>query len=76
MSDATYQRFVKRWEEVTELPPQSLGPLTGAYKWFTRRFKVMPWPWFIAISIVVAGILYVLFGTTISFIVTLLQKSF
>ena len=76
MTDMAYQRFMKRWEEVTDLTPQSLGPLTGWYKWCTKRFKVMPWPWFIGMSVVVAIILYLLLGSTISSLVTLQQKGF
>jgi len=76
MTDATLKRFVKRWEEVTSLPPQSLGPFTSAYKWITRRFKVMPWPWFVGVSVLVAAVLYFLFGSAISFFVTILQRGF
>lgn len=76
MTDVTYERFVKRWEEVTNLPPQSLGPFTGIFKWVTRRFKVMPWPWFVGAGVVVAGFLYLLFGSAVSFLVTTLQRGF
>ena len=76
MSNVAYQQFMKRWEEVTDLPPQSLGPLTNSYKWFTKRFKVMPWPWFIGLSIIVSIIIFLALGSTISYLVTLLQKGF
>ncbi len=76
MSSIAYQRFMKRWEEVTDLPPQSLGPLTGVYKWCTKRFKVMPWPWFIGVSIVIAIGIYIILGSAISYLVTLLQRGF
>ncbi len=76
MTDLTYQRFVKRWQEVTDLPTQSLGPFTGLYKWVTKRFKVMPWPWFVGMSIVVAVALYVFLGSAVSYLVTLLQRGF
>jgi len=71
-----YAKFLRRWEEVTELPPQSLGPLTGLYKRLTKRFKVMPWPWFVSMSIMVAIALYILFGSAITYLVTLLQRGF
>lgn len=74
--DATYSGFVKRWEEVTSMPPQSVGVLTPAYKWVTSRFKVMPWPWFLSISIATAIVLFLVFGPAISFIVTTLQRGF
>lgn len=76
MQDATYELFVKRWKEVTDLPPQSVGPLTPLYKWFTRRFKVMPWPWFFVAGLMLALVLYTVFGSAISFIVTTLQRGF
>jgi len=73
---ATYGKFVRRWEEVVDVPPQSLGPCTGAYKQITSRFKVMPWPWLFAVSILCIAVLYVLLGSAIVFLVTLLQKGF
>ena len=76
MTDITYQRFVKRWEEVTDLPPQSIGVLTPFYKWITRRIKVMPWIWLITASVAVALILFLIFGSTITTLVTLLQRGF
>lgn len=76
MADATYQKFVKRWEEVVEIPPQSLGPLTQFYKRTTKRLKVMPWPWFVCGSLLVAAVLYVVFGSAVSVIASLLQRGF
>ena len=72
----TYQKFVKRWEEVTDIPPQTLGPFTDAYKQVTRHLKVMPWPWYITAGVVFAGSLYLLFGPQIAGIVTILQRGF
>lgn len=76
MTDLTYLKFVKRWEEVVELPPQTLGPLTRVYKLVTKRLKTMPWPWFFCGSFVVAIALYLVFGPAITNIVTLLQQGF
>lgn len=76
MTHKTYARFVKRWEEVTDLPPQTLGPLTRPYKKLTKRLKVMPWPWLVIISCIGVIGLYVIFGSAITLIVTLLQKGF
>jgi len=72
----TYQKFVKRWEEVTELPPQTVGPLTPYYKRFTRRLKVMPWPALVAVSVIVVVGLYLLIGSAVTFIVSILQRGF
>lgn len=76
MTDALYQKFVKRWEEVSELPPQTLGPLTPYYKMVVKRLKVMPWPYFVAVSVVVVLGLYLIIGTTLTFLVSILQRGF
>jgi hypothetical protein len=76
MTDPVYQKFVKRWQEVTELPPQQLGPLTPIYHTLVKRFKVMPWPALIIISIVLVVALYLLIGSTISIVVSILQRGF
>ena len=76
MADITYQKFVKRWEEVVEIPPQSLGPLTKVYKLVTKRLKIMPWPWFVAGSFCIAAALYIMFGSAVSVIASLLQRGF
>lgn len=76
MKDATYRKFVERWKEVTDLPPQTLGPLTGVYKTVTRKLKVMPWPAFFLTGAVVSAALYWAFGASVSRIVSLLQQGF
>jgi hypothetical protein len=75
-SHMTYGKFVKRWEKVVELPPQTFGPFTKQYKWLAGRVKIMPWPVFLLLSIMMVVILYGVFGTAIAYIVTLLQKGF
>ena len=76
MSSTTYQKFVKRWEEVTDLPPQSVGPLTPLYKAIVRRLKVMPWPALVLSSVVVVIGLYLIIGSAITLLVSILQKGF
>lgn len=76
MPDHLYQKFVKRWEEVTDLPPQTLGPLTPHYKWIVKRLKVMPWLPLVVVSLTVVIGLYLLIGGTITFLVSILQKGF
>lgn len=76
MKTDTYRRFVKRWEEVTDLPPQTVGPLTPYYKALTRRLKVMPWPVLVISSLLLVVGLYLLIGSAITLIVSLLQKGF
>ena len=76
MADATYQKFLKRWEEVIDLPPQTVGPLTPLYKWFAKRLKSMPWTSFVLVSVAVVLTLYLLVGTAVTSVVSLLQKGF
>lgn len=76
MIDTTYQKFMKRWEEVMELPPQTLGPLTPLYKFITKRMKVTPLPWFVVVSVLLALGLYIVFGSAIILLVSILQKGF
>lgn len=76
MTDTIYQKFVKRWEEVTDLPPQTVGPLTPYYKTLVRRLKVMPWPIFVAIGVIGVIGAYLLIGSAITFLVSILQKGF
>jgi hypothetical protein len=76
MSDILFTNFMKRWEEVTELPPQRLGRLTNVYKLATAQVKTKPWIAFLGVSVLVVGTVYLFFGTTITWFVTLLQRGF
>ena len=76
MKDVMYQKFVKRWEEVTDIPPQTIGPLTGLYRQITRRLKVMPWPAYVGAGALFTAALYYAFGSSVAGIVTLLQRGF
>lgn len=76
MTDAAYQKFVARWEEVMELPPQRLGPFTGIYKRVIPSLKIMPWPLLVICALLVVGALYILIGSAITLLTTLLQRGF
>lgn len=76
MKTTTYQKFVRRWEEVTDLPPQTMGPLTPYYKALTRRLKVMPWPALVIGSLLIVMGLYIILGPTVTLLVSLLQRGF
>lgn len=76
MKNDTYRRFVRRWEEVTDLPPQTVGPLTPFYKALVRRIKVMPWPVLVICSLLSVIGLYVFIGSAITLLVSILQKGF
>ena len=76
MSDFTYKKFIARWEEVVDLQPQTLGPFTPLYKTLIRRLKVMPWPYFVLTAVTIVLGLYLLVGSTVTLLVSLLQESF
>ncbi len=76
MSTALYNKFVKRWEEVTDLPPQTVGPFTSVYKAAVRRLKVMPWPALVGAAALVVIAIYLLVGSTITLLVSALQRGF
>lgn len=76
MTDVTYQKFISRWQEVVDLPPQTLGPLTPFYKRLTARLKVMPWPFLVVGSLLVVSSLIFIMGKGITSLVSLLQRGF
>ncbi len=71
-----YRKFQKRWEEITDLPPQRVGPLTPLYKEATKRLKIMPWPVFLVVAVCVVVGLYMVFGNGITLLVSILQRGF
>ena len=76
MKDKIYTNFVKKWEEVTDLPPQTLGPLTGSYKDLVHGVKSMPISFYVFFGICVALGIFFFFGLRVSYFVSLLQKGF
>lgn len=76
MSDALYEKFVQRWEEVTDLPPQTLGRFTPWYKSLVKRVKIMPWPVLVMFSVLLVGVVFVVTGSTIILLVNILQRGF
>lgn len=71
-----YRQFVKRWEEVTDLPVQTVGPFTPLYKILVKRLKVMPLAAIAVCSLLLVIGLYMLLGSTITLLVSVLQKGF
>jgi hypothetical protein len=76
MADTTYKKFVKRWQEVTDLPPQNVGPFTPAYQKVVKRLKVMPWPALAILSLGVVFLIYIVLGSAITLIASILQRGF
>lgn len=75
-SDPLYQKFVARWDEVTELPPQTVGPLTPVYKRTVPYLKIAPWRVLFPLSFVIAASVALLLEVTAVQIATLLQHGF
>lgn len=75
-SDALYQKFVQKWDEVTELPPQTVGPFTPVYKRTVPFFKVAPWRFLVPLSFVLAAGVALILQVTAVQIATLLQRGF
>lgn len=75
-SDALYQKFVQKWDEVTELPPQTVGPLTPVYKRTVPIFKVAPWRLFVPLAFTLAAGFALILQVTAVQIATLLQRGF
>ena len=74
--DPLYRSFVRKWEEVTELPPQKIGPLTPYFKRTAPYLKVAPWRVFMPAAFLLAvGVALILEVTAIQ-IATLLQRGF
>jgi hypothetical protein len=76
MADKLYPKFVKRWEEVTEIPTQDVGPLTPYYKRIVSRLKVMPWTILILGAVVTVLAIYFLMGPAVTLVVSVLQRGF
>lgn len=76
MKDALFDRFEKKWDETTDLPPQTVGPFTPYYKMVTKKLKVMPLPILILISTVFIIFLFFAIGSGITFLTSILQRGF
>lgn len=75
-TDRLYQQFIKQWDEVTDLPPQSLGPLTPFYKRAVRLVKVDPWKIVVPIVFILVAFLFLTLDVTAPQIASILQYGF
>jgi hypothetical protein len=71
-----YQRFIGKWQEVTELPPQTVGVLTPVFKRLAPHFKSDPWRLIIPLSLVFILGVFWLIELNSSQVVSILQSSF
>lgn len=74
--DRVYQLLKIRMQEVSSLPPQSIGRFTPIYKVVVPYFKYYPWISLSLISAILVFCLYFLFGTTLVRLASLLQFGF
>ena len=74
--DKLYSLLVAKMQEVTIVPPQTVGPLTPIYKKVAAQLKVYPWRWAFMISVSVTFLAYFLFGGMLVKIASMLQYGF
>lgn len=70
------QAFLHRWQETIDIPPQTVGPFTPAYKEVTKRLKTMPFPLLVLCSLFFVVGLVLFFRSSIISLVSLLQRGF
>lgn len=75
-SDPLYEKFIKRWEEVTEVPPQTVGALTPVYKKTVPYFKVAPWRVIVPAVFIFSAFVALLLEITAVQVASILQKGF
>ncbi|RJR15725.1 hypothetical protein C4579_01450 [Candidatus Microgenomates bacterium] len=71
-----FTNFYRRWEEVTEVAPQTMGPLTPLYKKVIPVFKTAPWRIIVPVSFLVVMMIALLHEVTAADIASLLQAGF
>jgi hypothetical protein len=74
MADNLYQKFVRHWQEVTDVPPQNLGILTPYYKKTVAYLKEKPWLAFVITGFLTVFFLYLVLGSAIVIITSVLQR--
>jgi hypothetical protein len=76
MKNRKYEQFVNRWKDVTDLPEQNIGLFTPLYHRIVAWLKVMPAPFLAAGGMLVAVFLFLIFGSAIVRLVSVLQRGF
>jgi hypothetical protein len=74
--DKTYDLLLRKMRAVSDLPQQTMGPLTPLYRMVIPYFKESPWRFFAAGSFMFGLILYIVFGALIVKLVSVLQHGF
>jgi len=76
MKSTLYENFYSRWQEVVELPPQTVGPLTPVYKRVAPFLKHAPWRILIPIALILVCLVALVHNLTAPQVASLLQKGF
>lgn len=74
--DKTYDILVAKMHEMAMVPPQTVGPFTGIYKKIIPMFKFSPIRSLSFVSLVCTVILYLLLGSMLVKIASILQFGF
>lgn len=75
-NDKLYRELVAKMQEMAIVPPQTIGPLTFAYKRLVPYLKYAPWRSTLSVSFLLSIFLYLFIGSTIVKIASLLQIGF
>lgn len=74
--DEFLNKLRQRQLEVSTVPQQNLGIVTGYYKMLGAYFKVAPWKIIIPVSIVSVLVFRLLTGLPLTHLTSLLQEGF
>lgn len=74
--DIYYQQLVRKMAEVALVTPQNVGPFTPLYKRLTPYLKQKPWKALSLGAIFITGFLYILFGSLLVRLASILQFGF
>ena len=76
IEDVFYNQLVDKMTEVSAIKPQSVGPFTGIYKRITPLVKEKPYKALSLGSLFSAAFLYLLFGSLLVKLASILQYGF
>lgn len=74
--DILYQKLLKRMSEVAIVTPQTVGPFTYLYKRLTPFIKEKPFKALLFTSLLASCVLYLLLGSLLVRLASLLQFGF
>ena len=78
MNDKVFSHLKKRYNEIYSIEPNTLhsGILDVVYKFSGKLMKTFPFKLFVPIALLTAFILYVVFGSLVTRLASLLQHGF